>query len=398
MLVPAVMARVVALLRSDNLETVRHAVMTVASLASMPCHRCAPWHSSLRRSSPHTRQPSTSSASPGLDEGERTSRRVSVGRGATSTPMSDASQPQSQRSGAHPSPQQRPRAARRERASSAEVCEVLEGLELSFCRAHNTERPTRKSLQRLLRRFRNVQPGSDDVGVCVRCSYGLGGLDDVIRRPMPSHVFGDSSDDFSFAGVLPTPVTAASSSTSSPFPNTPVPSTGRSYSVGDGVTASPSRLSGGGVAGGRLDTSQLTSTAMFHHFHSSRFGVLPALLQLLGANTDRIRVEVLRALVSLAVKRRHRVLIANVALPSLLMFAREADLAGPAEELLRRLGFQRGIADVALCYNGDPLLMHEWFEMNRSLQAQDRIDRRMMRRAHRTWESVDMNARCRPIR
>jgi hypothetical protein len=62
---------------------------------------------------------------------------------------------------------------------------------------------------------------------------------------------------------------------------------------------------------------------VFDHFHADRFGILPCLLPLLWSPNERLLTPVLTCLFALAAKRRHRVLIANVALPMLLNLARD---------------------------------------------------------------------------
>jgi hypothetical protein len=68
------------------------------------------------------------------------------------------------------------------------------------------------------------------------------------------------------------------------------------------------------------------------------------------------------------------------------------------DAVLRGLGFSHGVNDVALCYNGDYLLMHEWFEINRSLLAQARLERRDVRGARRAWESREVFEQLRRMR
>ena len=68
------------------------------------------------------------------------------------------------------------------------------------------------------------------------------------------------------------------------------------------------------------------------------------------------------------------------------------------DAVLRALGFSHGVNDVVLCHNGDYLLMHEWFEINRSLVAQARLEVRDVRRARRAWESGEVFEQLRHMR
>ena len=89
----------------------------------------------------------------------------------------------------------------------------------------------------------------------------------------------------------------------------------------------------------------------------------------------------------LCAKRRHRILIGSVTLPLLLLLVGDNRLRLIIDPLLRALNFPNGADDTLTCYNGDPSMFREWFELSRSLDAQTRLERRLLRHTRRSWES-----------
>ena len=103
------------------------------------------------------------------------------------------------------------------------------------------------------------------------------------------------------------------------------------------------------------------------------------------------------SLCALCAKRRHRVLVTNVSLPMLVTLSRNTSCKRAVDSLLRALGFSHGVNDIALCHS-DYALMQEWFELTRSLAAQTRIEKRMIRKTRRAWEANAVSEKWRAIR
>ncbi len=126
-------------------------------------------------------------------------------------------------------------------------------MEIEYCIAHNVDKPTPKSLERLQRRLRGVDKYSAGDAVCIRCSFGMGPLDNVIRRPKrgQSAAFRDMVRSGLIAMVFPR------------------------------------------AAGGDVDNAvqAVAEGSVFDHFHADRFGVLPCLLPLLWSTDDSMLVS-----------------------------------------------------------------------------------------------------------
>jgi hypothetical protein len=109
-------------------------------------------------------------------------------------------------------------------------------------------------------------------------------------------------------------------------------------------------------------------------------------------------LQVVRVLTILCAKRRHRILIGSVALPLLLMLVKDPKHREMIDPLLRRLDFRHGAEDVKLCYGGDLVMMKDWFELNRALASQSRMEQRLLRRTRQSWEPPETHDKLRYLR
>lgn len=108
--------------------------------------------------------------------------------------------------------------------------------------------------------------------------------------------------------------------------------------------------------------------------------------------------QVVRVLTVLCAKRRHRVLIGSVSLPLLLMLVKDPKHREMIDPLLRRLDFCHGADDAKVCPGGDLVMMKDWFELNRALASQSRLEQRLLRRSRQSWEPAQTHDKLRYLR
>lgn len=224
----------------ENPETSRRAVRAVAELAAMPCYHCSPRYKPAEAEVMFASSPtSTSKAQNGPDDVKSNLNEKSV----ELQRRLDAYATKFVRRG--PTYSAGP-------PSSSRVMTALFALEDLYCKQHSIA-PCRRGLKRLRS---SLMDAGVAVNVCVRCSHGLGSLEDVIATTVRRASWSAIPSIAALVSPIPT-------------------------SKGDSSV----------VSGGGLRHSTLLPE-LLNNCHADKYGVLPAVLPLLWSPNEVLFEEV----------------------------------------------------------------------------------------------------------